>query len=113
MEGLETMPMIGATQLQPYRERVDCRCVQCGANVNWFDKLKAWLTSGAMSVVNQRYCAGGKEPTESVGLVEALHRGSGEKLNTCAGVTEPHLHLTCRSCSFEWLMQVKGAKRHE
>jgi hypothetical protein len=106
---MEMVTMVQATELAAYCERMDCVCRQCGSELNWLDKVKCWLSSSTMAVVNQRYCPGGKEPTELVGLPEAMMRGSSERLNVCAGVTEPHLHLTCRSCGFEWLMKVKGA----
>jgi hypothetical protein len=105
-----TIPLIAATQVVPYRERVDCDCPKCGIRLNRMDRFKMWLMSSAMATVNIRYCGGGKQPTEQVGVVEAMMRGKEERFNVCAGVSEPHLHLTCRSCNYEWLMQVKSAR---
>lgn len=59
-----------------------------------------------------RHCAGGKAPTEITSLSEALRNGSCERLNLCAGIAEPHLHVTCRNCGFERLMKTKHDVTH-
>jgi len=108
MNNLETM--VNAPVLTPFLPINQIRCRSCGARCNRLDKFWSLLRGISVTIVNPRYCAGGKPPTESKGMMSALMTGEAEAFNPCAGITEPHIHVSCRGCNYQWLMRTKEGK---
>jgi hypothetical protein len=107
---METETIIAATPLVPFRPIPFVRCRSCGCFISTWDRFRSFVKSGTPGVVKVAFCPGGKEPTEMRGMLEAMMTGNVEGFNPCAGVSEPHLHVQCRGCGFEWLMRTKEAK---
>lgn len=107
----ETEQMVRAAVLAPYIKVSRCACSSCGTHTNFWDRFLSGLKSGFSRCVTMRYCGGGKEPTESRGMIEAMMTGERDNVNPCAGIYEPHLHLKCMACGFEWLMKTKESGR--
>lgn len=83
-------------------------CPGCGVGGKKPADLLWWFWRGIMfRNTDVRYCAGGKEPTEPVMLRNIMGQEVGEKefRHSCAGIMEPHLHLSCRVCGVQRLMK--------
>ena len=114
MLGTETLSdqvIVPSPTVEPFSEQTmrNCRC--CGTRVTRWDRLVAYLRGRGINVLGARYCAGGKPPTEERRDIQAMMTGQTEMFNPCAGVTRPHLHLSCGRCGFSLLMQTKDALR--
>ena len=99
---------VNAPRLAPFNPSARTSpCPACGRHVNglWI-RLVAALRGGHLASSSLWYCAGGKEPTERV---SALPIPGFEKdvPNSCLGLVEPHLHVTCNECRYEWFMAVR------
>lgn len=97
-------------QIRPYTNPSEWCCPQCGVRINWFERFVAWVRSSFPGIAAYSFCEGGKEPTQGVGLGEMLATGKTERLNPCAGVLEPHLHVRCRFCGYQDMMRTKGGR---
>lgn len=86
-------------------------CEACGIHIGGWERFRGWWKALSLSVANYSYCAGGKELSEPVVGIERALSGRSERTHDCAGVTEPHLHVTCKFCGKCILMRVKGEPR--
>ena len=106
--------VVTAPKLQTFAaRRLYDPCASCGIRISLWDRLTAYLKGNTPTIAAVKYCSGGKAPTENKGLMAAMMLGDSESFNPCAGIAEPHLHLTCRFCGYSSLMstrtQIKGA----
>ena len=51
-------------------------------------------------------CRGGKEPTETCAHLTPMGAVQHELHYACAGIAEPHLHVTCMACGHMRLTQL-------
>lgn len=102
--------LLAAPQLAPFVPISENSCRSCGMHVGRWGKFCSWLQNRMASVVDHHYCAGGKPPTESRGMMSAIVTGETETFNPCAGITEPHIHIRCRGCGYKWLMKPMEGK---
>lgn len=116
-------------QIEPFADCSACnKCGAADARIQ-FDPQDgpvaiAPMSPYSVSVINTRYCAGGKEPEEKspvsgIGSVlghllegrlpEGMNLGELGKrtINICAGVMQEHLHKTCSRCGFEFLTETR------
>lgn len=103
----ETEIKVPAPKLMPFLRTGYYRCHVCGVGPSRWDRIMAAIRGNHATTAEVRFCAGGKEPSECVGLAHALASGSCERVNSCAGVSEAHVHVTCRFCRFEQLMRTR------
>lgn len=54
------------------------------------------------------HCAGGKDPEQAVQVMGGLAHF--HAANPCAGLSEEHLHVTCKMCGFMFLMKTEDAR---
>jgi hypothetical protein len=101
--------VISPPTVEPYEPgRLDsCRC--CQLRLTRWDHLRSWIFGHVAAINKARFCPGGKPPTESKGLMEAMMSGEADSFNPCAGVTTPHLHIRCNQCGFQFLMATRQA----
>ena len=105
--------IIQAPKLHPYVDSSCLVCAKCGeiAIARYVNYISAMIGKGTLSTFNVRYCAGGLEPTEegqvAVVMGGQLVGGSMSQRNSCSGVMGEHLHVTCKSCGWEILSEVR------
>lgn len=103
----ETEIAIGP-KLEPWRRHR--RCPACGESGRLRDQLLRLVWQAPDRHFAIGYCAGGKEPTETVTVQSLMGPQQIEGRYDCAGVFEPHLHLTCRNCGHRFLSKPMRVK---
>lgn len=99
--------LIVGTSLSAFVDPRDLHCNACGRSANLMDRLRGWVTSTVACIAEVHFCNGGKEPTSPLPIPQQIVSGRTDHVNECAGVSEPHLHVTCRMCRAGWLMKTK------
>jgi hypothetical protein len=107
IEEMSLEEVITAPKLIPFADTPLLGCPMCGRRVGVWVRFWAFVFHSVVSCVELSYCPGGKVPTEEVGGMTAMVMGRSERVNICAGITEPHLHVKCRYCDYVYLMETK------
>jgi hypothetical protein len=97
-------------RLEPFQDLTMVSCSQCGARpCGLLCRLWLDLQGRKPSIFSASYCKGSLPPVmDARDALEAMMNGSTETLPPCGGLTDPHLHLTCRQCGHHRLMCTKG-----
>jgi hypothetical protein len=101
---------ISAPKLLPFTHCAEFACPACGSSVTP-RLLQLWLmlTMGMRpQVFDPHYCSGGKVPVEEVTNPLARAMGQEEHRWPCGGIDRPHLHLTCKDCQYQVIMELKS-----
>ena len=86
------------------------RCPGCGVGeTEWLTRLfRALWGKAPIATRGFGHCAGNKPPVDTADRhpVEAMLTGSKtrEVRFLCAGINDPHLHITCARCGLQYLM---------
>lgn len=99
---------VAGIAVQPYIDPSDWTCKECGLRVSIMERIFSRMKGTVGAAARFGFCPGGKEPQESTGFGEALATGKMERLNSCAGLMEKHLHVRCICCGADELMWTKG-----
>ena len=87
LEGLQVEPFV------PYNKFL---CRSCGFRVSRLCGFYRWVLGMQPALsCSVHYCSGGKEPTTTV---TSPFGGEQEVAVKCAGIMEPHLHVSCGFC---------------
>lgn len=100
-------PVIEAPKLRDFQPSHSRECDSCGARISRWDRFYSWLVNRHTSWTNMGYCAGGKPLSEPLPPVQQMMSGQEERRHSCAGVFEPHLHVSCKICGRSFLMRTK------
>lgn len=99
--------IIASPTIEPFHfDKISsCRC--CGESTTRWGDFLGWFRAQSCGLHKLRYCPGGKAPTETKGMIQAMMTGEPDVFNPCAGIADPHLHLRCNFCGFEFLMATR------
>ena len=92
-------------QLAPFR--LHHVCPACGAAGTILHRMRQKFFGGDDRHMFHVFCDGGKEPTEEHNVATLTGAVRVEHRHICAGITGPHLHVTCANCKYQMLTQTR------
>lgn len=103
--------VIKCPELLPWKYGPHFSCSACGAGITLWDRFCSFLLNRNCSIVNVVFCVGGKPLAETLPPIQQMISGQEERKFSCAGIFEPHLHLSCRCCGKSCFMKTKEESR--
>lgn len=103
----DTISDLKPVTLQPFQKTVR-HCAKCGGTMMRYPSFIVRTLSLNFTYFSIHHCAGGKDPEQAIHLMGGLAHMNAA--NPCAGLSEEHLHVTCKMCGFMFLMRTEDAK---